>query len=97
MFAIWRSMGLLRKGLLLTVYDNFFPRPPLSAFVECFWFYEGDVPSYKKERRLPDGSMELVINLRDDLLKFINCRDEMHNVTIAAVRGFAGSQVWLRL
>jgi AraC-like DNA-binding protein len=42
------------------------PRPPLSAFVESFWLYEGDIPPHKLERRLPDGSMSLVINLRAD-------------------------------
>ena len=43
------------------------PRPPLNQFVELFWFYDGFPPrAHKKERLMPDGSAELVINLRDD-------------------------------
>lgn len=43
------------------------PQPPLSGFVELFWFYDGYFPgSHKKERLLPDGSVELVINLKED-------------------------------
>jgi AraC-like DNA-binding protein len=45
------------------------PRPPLSAFVETFWLYEGDAPAHARERRLPDGTMALVINLRHDLIR----------------------------
>ncbi|MBA2681769.1 MAG: AraC family transcriptional regulator [Ktedonobacteraceae bacterium] len=40
-------------------------RSPLSAFIDFFWLYEGEIPVHKKERRLPDGSVSLIINLRD--------------------------------
>mgnify|MGYP000509655120 CR=1 FL=1 len=35
------------------------PAPPLSEFVQLFWFYENYVPGHscKKERLLPDGSV----------------------------------------
>ena len=44
------------------------PGPPLSDFVELFWLYEGYAPNHAhaSERLLPDGTMELVINLRED-------------------------------
>src|SRR5580704_8310199 len=42
------------------------PAPPLSEFVELLWLYEGYRQPHKKERLLPDGSMELVINLNED-------------------------------
>ncbi len=43
------------------------PQPPLSNFVDLFWFYDGYFPgSHKKERLMPDGSIELVINLKED-------------------------------
>jgi AraC-like DNA-binding protein len=43
------------------------PLPPLSNFVELFWFYDGYPPGpHKKERLMPDGSIELVINLKQD-------------------------------
>jgi len=42
------------------------PGPPLSQFVELFWYYEGLTRPHKKERLLPQGSVELVINLQED-------------------------------
>ena len=42
------------------------PRPPLNQFVEFLWFHEGLNCDYRLERVLPDGSMELIINLRDE-------------------------------
>jgi hypothetical protein len=45
------------------------PRPPLSDFVEVFWQYEGLDPSHARERCLPTGTMEIVINLRDDEMR----------------------------
>jgi len=45
------------------------PSPPLSDFVEVFWLYEGyDVP-HRRERLLPDGSVELVVNLKEDRIR----------------------------
>jgi hypothetical protein len=43
------------------------PQPPLSNFVDLFWFYD-DLPeqAHTKERLMPDGSIELVINLKED-------------------------------
>lgn len=43
------------------------PQPPLSDFVELFWFYDGFLSGpHEKERLMPDGTVELVINLRQD-------------------------------
>jgi AraC-like DNA-binding protein len=42
------------------------PSPPLSPFVNVIWFCESDAPAHSRERVLPDGSMQLVINLRED-------------------------------
>ena len=42
------------------------PRPPLNQFIEMLWFHEGLNVDYSLERVLPDGSMELLINLRDE-------------------------------
>lgn len=41
------------------------PGPPLSEFVEYFWLFEGG-QTPRKERIVPSGTIELVINLRDD-------------------------------
>lgn len=52
------------------VYLQHVPGPPLNAFVAMFWYYEGlDVP-YTRERVLPDGTFELIINLREETRKW---------------------------
>jgi hypothetical protein len=46
---------------------TYIPRPPLNNFVELFWFYDGYSPGpHSKERLMPDGSVELVINLKEN-------------------------------
>jgi AraC-like DNA-binding protein len=42
------------------------PGPPLADFVALLWLYEGYQQPHKKERLLPDGSMEMVVNLNED-------------------------------
>src|ERR1700704_4631802 len=52
------------------------PKPPLSNFVELFWFYDGFPPcAHQKERLMPDGSVELVINLREDEARIYDRED----------------------
>ncbi len=46
----------------------YIPRPPLADFVSLFWLYEGYELPYVKERVLPTGTVEVVINLREDAL-----------------------------
>ena|SRR5260370_24229021 len=41
------------------------PKPPISTFVEYFWLLT-DGQTYRKERIVPSGTIEMVINLRDD-------------------------------
>ena len=48
---------------------RYIPAPPLSEFVELLWLYEGYQQPHEKERLLPDGSMELAINLKEDLTR----------------------------
>lgn len=43
------------------------PQTPLNRFVDLFWLYDGYSPGpHSKERLMPDGSIELVINLKQD-------------------------------
>jgi AraC-like DNA-binding protein len=42
------------------------PRPPLDKFVETFWLWEGVTRPHSRERILPDGSMQIIINLAAD-------------------------------
>ncbi len=41
------------------------PPPPLAGLVDYFWSLR-DVPSHSRERVIPSGTLELVINLRED-------------------------------
>jgi AraC-like DNA-binding protein len=41
------------------------PGPPLSRLVELLWIYESSGEAHAAERLLPDGTAELVIDLRD--------------------------------
>lgn len=54
---------------------HYVPAPPLSDFVELFWLYEGYQQPHKKERLLPDGSMDLVINLNEDRVRVYDAGD----------------------
>src|SRR5438309_1729813 len=56
-------------------YYSYIPRAPLGGFVELFWMYEGYNPPHTKERVLPNGSLELVINLREDVLRIYERED----------------------
>jgi AraC-like DNA-binding protein len=51
------------------------PGPPLAAFIDWIWYYEGLYPDHSKEHVLPDGTFELVINLRDEARKLFNRGD----------------------
>jgi AraC-like DNA-binding protein len=42
------------------------PGPPLSEFVKLLWLYEGYTQPHAKERALPTGEMQMVINLLED-------------------------------
>lgn len=51
------------------------PAPPLSDFIELLWLYRDYHQPHKKERLLPDGSMELVINLTEDRVRLYDPLD----------------------
>lgn len=46
------------------------PGPPLDQFVDCFWHWDGYPAPAAKERALPSGSLDLIINLDVDRLTF---------------------------
>jgi AraC-like DNA-binding protein len=48
------------------LYLTHVPRPPLSEFVNLLWLYEGYTQAHGKERVLPTGEMQIVINLQED-------------------------------
>ena len=57
------------------IFLTYVPQPPLAAFVDMFWFHECCEPPHAKERRLPDGSIQLTINLREDMLRVYDRQD----------------------
>jgi AraC-like DNA-binding protein len=50
------------------LFRSHIPSPPLSEFVDRFWFCS-DNPPHARERILPSGTVELVINLVDDEIR----------------------------
>src|SRR5579884_1564095 len=70
-----RNWRIKQERLLLSVYESYVPQAPLADFVQSFWSYEEDTPLHARERRLPDGSVELVINLREDVVQVYDRRD----------------------
>lgn len=46
-----------------------YPSPALAPFVEAFWYVEDQLPP-SRERRLPSGEMQIVVNLAEDELRW---------------------------
>ena len=67
-----------------TTFLRYIPQSPLTTFVDSLWLYENYQPSHAKERRLPDGSTELVINLREDAIRLY---DQQHPDRFLSMRG----------
>lgn len=53
-----------------TIFNFCRPKFPLSKFVDSFWLHEGYKTQQKTERILPTGTLELVVNLRRNELRF---------------------------
>jgi AraC-like DNA-binding protein len=48
------------------------PGPALSAFVEFLWYHEDTIPLCPKERILPTGAVDLLINLYSEPLRLFD-------------------------
>ena len=51
------------------------PSAPLSAFVNCLWYWEGAPQTHSKERLLPNGEPAVIFNLRDDPIRIYDAQD----------------------
>jgi AraC-like DNA-binding protein len=51
------------------------PKPPLADFVDCFWVWDGYTAPKPRERILPTGTVDLVINLRETELRIYDADD----------------------
>ena len=51
------------------IFKVYRPCPPLSDVVDSFWYYASALPAHDKEYHLPNGAMQLLINLRNDEIR----------------------------
>jgi AraC-like DNA-binding protein len=56
-------------------YRTYIPPPSLSDFVDMFWSYEGYDPPHSRERVVPTGTTQLIVNLREDELRVYERQD----------------------
>jgi AraC-like DNA-binding protein len=68
------------------LFQSHIPAPPLSEFVDRFWFCS-DNPPHTRERLFPSGTVELVINLVDDEIRIDGLSSTGHD------RRFSGAVV----
>lgn len=68
------------------------PKPPLSKFIDSFWLYEGNIAERQSQHILPTGTLELVINLRQNELLFYDSerRENCSRFSGAVVSGAHG-------
>lgn len=52
-----------KEAMPSVIFQHYVPKKPLSEFVGVFWYWRGHAVPYSKERILPLGTVELVINL----------------------------------
>ncbi len=45
------------------------PGALLGEFVDCFWYMDGYAAAHSRERALPTGTVELVVDLRDERMR----------------------------
>ena len=50
------------------------PGPPLDEYIDRFWLCS-DTPPHRRERILPSGTVQLVINLSDDEIRIYDASD----------------------
>jgi AraC-like DNA-binding protein len=77
------------------LFRSYIPAPPLRDFITDFWLYDDYTPRHSSERILPSGTLELVINLREDELRIYHperpCQRLSGALVSGAYNGFFGS------
>lgn len=63
------------------------PSPPLSQFIDCFWYVDLMVP-YTREKILPTGTIELMLNFGAPHRKYNQAESDFELMTEAWVAGF---------
>jgi AraC-like DNA-binding protein len=63
------------------------PSPPLRPFVERLWYFEDEL-AHSRERSLPSGSIQLLVNLHEDALRWYEAGlPAVHSISGAGVCG----------
>ena len=60
------------------LYLTYAPGPPINEFVDYFWLFDG-AQTPRKERIVPSGTSELVINLRNDEIRIQDRKQPDHH------------------
>lgn len=59
----------------MTMFLHQVPAAPLDRFVKMIWYWQGARPSHTKDRMMPDGTIALIINLREDQCRIYDRED----------------------
>ncbi|HKD73888.1 MAG TPA: DUF6597 domain-containing transcriptional factor, partial [Ktedonobacterales bacterium] len=59
----------------MTIHHIYKPASPLADFIDMFWWYDDYSLPYGRERLLPTGTVELVINLKDETMRIYDRHD----------------------
>jgi AraC-like DNA-binding protein len=70
------------------------PGPPLASYVEAFWYYDGYQTAHHKERVLPNGRFQIVIDLSAGLGAVSGMRSQYIVIETAAIQSVMGVIFW---
>jgi AraC-like DNA-binding protein len=56
------------------------PSAPLSAYVDCFWYRQGEIPDRRREYSMPTGSADLVVNLDGDRIRVFSSASDVSGI-----------------
>jgi AraC-like DNA-binding protein len=66
------------------------PGPPLASYVEALWYYDGNQTSHHKERVLPNGRFQIVIDLSSGPGAVAGMRSQYVVIDTAAIQMVMG-------
>jgi len=70
------------------------PAPPLSSYVEQFWYLEGWLGPHQRERVLPGGRLQLLIDLTRGTEAVVGARSQYIKIDTAAIHSVIGVYFW---
>jgi len=57
------------------IFCRYIPSEPLARLIDFFWFYDDHYPTHRRKHVLPDGTFELIIDLRETPRKLFDRED----------------------